>query len=54
MVLKCYIFYLFLQDYQTWCDLRELEKSTGDGLRFLTHESDDARWETYQRHSRFL
>lgn len=45
---------LIIQDYQTWCDLRELEKSTGEGVRFLTHESDDARWETFQRHSRFL
>jgi len=45
---------LYFQDYQTWCDLRELEKSTGGGIRFLTHESDDARWESYQRHSRFL
>ncbi|VVC37543.1 Hypothetical protein CINCED_3A014345 [Cinara cedri] len=44
----------WLQDYQTWCDLRELEKSTGDSTRFLTHESDDIRWEMYQKHSRFL
>lgn len=46
--------FLYIQDYQTWCDLRELEKSIGNGNRFLTHESDDARWEIYQRHSRFL
>ncbi|KAL4134739.1 hypothetical protein QTP88_006459 [Uroleucon formosanum] len=46
--------HVWLQDYQTWCDLRELEKSTGNGVRFLTHESDDARWESFQRHSRFL
>ncbi|XP_050438733.1 serine/threonine-protein kinase D1 isoform X2 [Adelges cooleyi] len=46
--------HVWLQDYQTWCDLRELERTTGSGLRYLTHESDDARWESYQRHSRFL
>ncbi|XP_050530669.1 serine/threonine-protein kinase D1 isoform X2 [Daktulosphaira vitifoliae] len=45
--------HIWLQDYQTWCDLRELEVSTGT-LRYLTHESDDARWESYQRHTRFL
>ncbi|GFU20301.1 hypothetical protein NPIL_704892 [Nephila pilipes] len=37
----------WLQDYQTWCDLRELESQVG--WRYLTHESDDARWETYRR-----
>lgn len=39
--------HLWLQDYQTWCDLRELESQVGQ--RYLTHESDDARWEQYQR-----
>lgn len=34
--------HVWLQDYQTWCDLRQLERSTGS--RYLTHESDDARW----------
>merc|ERR1711971_1218280 len=39
----------WLQDYQTWCDLRDLEKKIN--VRFLTHESDDGRWENYrQRH----
>uniref|UniRef100_UPI00358F2D82 serine/threonine-protein kinase D1-like isoform X1 n=2 Tax=Myxine glutinosa TaxID=7769 RepID=UPI00358F2D82 len=33
----------WLQDFQTWLDLRELE--TKHGARHLTHESDDARWE---------
>ncbi|KFM62363.1 Serine/threonine-protein kinase D1, partial [Stegodyphus mimosarum] len=37
----------WLQDYQTWCDLRELEAQVG--WRYLTHESDDARWEAYRR-----
>ncbi|KAE8738811.1 hypothetical protein FOCC_FOCC015710 [Frankliniella occidentalis] len=32
-----------LQDYQTWCDLRDLEAQVG--YRYLTHESDDARWD---------
>lgn len=36
----------WLQDYQTWQDLRELEKNFG--RRYLTHESDDERWERYQ------
>lgn len=37
----------WLQEYQTWCDLRELENQVG--WRYLTHESDDARWEAYRR-----
>lgn len=32
----------WLQDSQTWNDLRALEASVG--MRYLTHESDDARW----------
>jgi len=35
------------QDYQTWCDLRKLETQVGN--RYLTHESDDARWENFCR-----
>ncbi|MGH0137218.1 UNVERIFIED_CONTAM: hypothetical protein FKN15_056922 [Acipenser sinensis] len=35
----------FPQDYQTWLDLREFE--TRKGERYITHESDDARWEEY-------
>ncbi|XP_022249184.1 serine/threonine-protein kinase D1-like isoform X1 [Limulus polyphemus] len=37
----------WLQDYQLWCDLRELEGQVG--TRYLTHESDDARWEVYRQ-----
>ncbi|XP_076800670.1 serine/threonine-protein kinase D3-like [Clavelina lepadiformis] len=37
----------WLQDYQTWVDLRHLE--TVVGKRYLTHESDDERWEAYRR-----
>ncbi|KAK8765660.1 hypothetical protein V5799_031728 [Amblyomma americanum] len=37
----------WLQDYQTWCDIRELESQVG--VRYLSHESDDARWEAYRR-----
>lgn len=33
------------QDYQTWLDLRELECKSGE--RYITHESDDLRWEQY-------
>lgn len=32
----------WLHDRQTWQDLRNLE--TQVGMRYLTHESDDARW----------
>ncbi|XP_055879880.1 serine/threonine-protein kinase D1-like isoform X5 [Biomphalaria glabrata] len=39
--------HVFLQDYQTWCDLRVLEKQVG--IRYLTHESDDERWEKYRQ-----
>ncbi|XP_074091497.1 serine/threonine-protein kinase D1 isoform X2 [Macrotis lagotis] len=35
----------WLQDYQTWLDLRELECKNGE--RYITHESDDLRWEQY-------
>uniref|UniRef100_A0A915KMZ3 Protein kinase domain-containing protein n=1 Tax=Romanomermis culicivorax TaxID=13658 RepID=A0A915KMZ3_ROMCU len=38
--------HIWLQSYQTWCDLRRLEKEVGE--RYLTHESDDARWHTYE------
>ncbi|XP_018321505.1 serine/threonine-protein kinase D3 [Agrilus planipennis] len=38
--------HIWLQDYETWCDLRTLEKQLN--VRYLTHESDDARWERYQ------
>ncbi|XP_029823292.2 serine/threonine-protein kinase D3 isoform X1 [Ixodes scapularis] len=37
----------WLQDYQTWCDVRELESQVG--VRYLTHESDDARWEAHRK-----
>ncbi|VIO98940.1 Uncharacterized protein BM_BM735 [Brugia malayi] len=36
----------WLQKYQLWSDLRSLEKEVGG--RFLTHESDDARWINYE------
>lgn len=35
----------WLQDYQTWLDVRSLEAAVGE--RYLTHESDDARWQAY-------
>ncbi|XP_076833072.1 serine/threonine-protein kinase D2 [Brachyhypopomus gauderio] len=35
----------YLQDYQTWLDLRELESKLGE--RYITHESDDARWRMF-------
>ncbi|XP_035765669.1 serine/threonine-protein kinase D2 isoform X2 [Neolamprologus brichardi] len=37
----------YLQDYQTWLDLRELETKLGE--RYITHESDDSRWQMYAR-----
>lgn len=33
------------QDYQTWLDLREFETRRGE--RYITHESDDVRWEEH-------
>ncbi|MGH0137445.1 UNVERIFIED_CONTAM: hypothetical protein FKN15_078487 [Acipenser sinensis] len=35
----------FPQDYQTWLDLRELECKMGG--RYITHESDDNRWQQF-------
>lgn len=37
--------FIFFQDYQTWLDLREFETRIGE--RYITHESDDARWEIH-------
>uniref|UniRef100_A0AAZ3S8D6 protein kinase C n=1 Tax=Oncorhynchus tshawytscha TaxID=74940 RepID=A0AAZ3S8D6_ONCTS len=37
----------YLQDYQTWLDLRELETKLGE--RYITHESDDCRWQMFAR-----
>uniref|UniRef100_A0A671W3F2 protein kinase C n=1 Tax=Sparus aurata TaxID=8175 RepID=A0A671W3F2_SPAAU len=34
-------------DYQTWLDLRELETKLGG--RYITHESDDSRWQMFAR-----
>lgn len=44
---------IWLQDYQLWCDLRTTERKYG--TRYLTHESDDDRWEAYaKRHNKVL
>uniref|UniRef100_A0A8C7N8K8 Serine/threonine-protein kinase n=1 Tax=Oncorhynchus kisutch TaxID=8019 RepID=A0A8C7N8K8_ONCKI len=37
----------YLQDYQTWLDLRQLETKLGE--RYITHESDDCRWQMFAR-----
>ncbi|KAE8607773.1 hypothetical protein XENTR_v10011281 [Xenopus tropicalis] len=37
----------WMQDFNTWLDLRELE--TRVGQRYITHESDDARWQKYAK-----
>ena len=37
----------WLQDYQCWSDMRQLEARLNQ--RWLTHESDDHRWETFGR-----
>ncbi|XP_035241178.1 serine/threonine-protein kinase D2 [Anguilla anguilla] len=40
----------YLQDYQAWLDLRELENKLRE--RYITHESDDNRWQQFaQEHS---
>lgn len=41
--------HIWLQSYTLWSDLRCLERDVGD--RFLTHESDDARWQDYERNN---
>ncbi|XP_055351317.1 serine/threonine-protein kinase D1-like [Paramacrobiotus metropolitanus] len=38
--------HIWLHDYQLYCDLRQLESDVGS--RYLTHESDDTRWEAYR------
>ena len=43
---------VWLQDYQLWCDLRTTEKKYGH--RYLTHESDDDRWEAYARRKNLI
>ncbi|KAG9475332.1 hypothetical protein GDO78_003653 [Eleutherodactylus coqui] len=35
----------WMQDFQTWLDLRELETKVGQ--RYITHESDDVRWQRF-------
>ncbi|XP_076835328.1 serine/threonine-protein kinase D3 isoform X1 [Brachyhypopomus gauderio] len=42
----------WLQDYQTWLDLREFETRRGE--RYITHESDDARWAEYADEHRLV
>lgn len=39
-------FWFFSKEYQTWLDLRSLEAIVGE--RYLTHESDDKRFEAYR------
>lgn len=40
-------FELIHQDYSTWLELRSLEEVMG--RRYLTHESDDDRWQRYEK-----
>lgn len=42
--------HIWLQDYTCWCDLRKLECAVGE--RYLTHESDDARWEEFRKRNK--
>ncbi|XP_067877522.1 serine/threonine-protein kinase D3-like [Heterodontus francisci] len=37
--------HLWLQDFQTWLDLRDFETRFGE--RYITHASDDIRWRRY-------
>ena len=37
----------FIKDYSTWVELRSLEEIVG--RRYLTHESDDERWQRYEK-----
>ena len=49
-VLRCTMSYRCVccvcQDYTCWCDMRQLETLVGQ--RYLTHESDDSRWEQHR------
>jgi len=38
----------WLDTYETWSDLRDLETKNGNS-RWLTHESDEQRWEKYRK-----
>ncbi|CAB04830.2 Serine/threonine-protein kinase dkf-2 [Caenorhabditis elegans] len=38
---------IWMQNYTLWSDLRVLEKAVGQ--RFVTHESDDVRWQAYEK-----
>jgi len=46
MIMCFCVCYICCQDYQCWCDLRMLESHVGE--RYLTHESDDTRWNDYR------
>lgn len=47
---RCLFLDFIFQDYQTWLDLRELETKLGG--RYITHESDDSRWQMFaQEHT---
>lgn len=37
----------WLDCYETWSDMRDLESKNGQ--RWLTHESDESRWENYRK-----
>lgn len=41
------LFHVWMQDYSTWLELRSLEEVMG--RRYLTHESDDDRWQRYEK-----
>ncbi|XP_065056101.1 serine/threonine-protein kinase D1-like isoform X2 [Rhopilema esculentum] len=41
------LFHVWMQDYNTWLELRSLEEAVG--RRYLTHESDDERWQRYEK-----
>lgn len=41
------LLHCWLQDPTTWRDLRKLEAQVG--IRYLTHESDDHRWEQFEQ-----
>ncbi|KAI6213454.1 Serine/threonine-protein kinase D [Aphelenchoides besseyi] len=50
LTVKKALSHIWLQGYQLWSDLRCLERDVGE--RFVTHESDDARWSSYERENR--
>lgn len=47
------LIFVFVQDYQLYCDLRKLEDSSSYE-RWLTIAEDDDKWEQYAKENGFV